>query len=93
MVESHYEILWYENLGSGLGRHPIKKYESGIDNPQKKAITPQQCLRSNMLGLCIKNSLATDYSNKLRAFRYAYTFNTQDDGAEIYFCHWKNGTI
>ena len=38
-----------------------------------------------MLGLCIKNSLTTDTKCKLRDFRSAYTFNTQDDGDIMFF--------
>ena len=38
-----------------------------------------------MLGLWINNSLTTDIKLKLRDLRYAYTFNTQDDGYEILF--------
>ena len=33
-----------------------------------------------MLFLCINNYLTTDTKSKLRYFKYAYTFNTQDDG-------------
>ena len=36
-----------------------------------------------MLGLRIKNVLTTDSKWKLRDFRSAYTFNTQDDGATM----------
>ena len=35
MVESHCEILWTDNSGSGLGRHPTANYNSGIDDAAK----------------------------------------------------------
>ena len=40
---------------------------------------------SKMLGIWIKNSLTNYYKRKLSAFKYAYTFITQDDGAPMFF--------
>ena len=31
MVESHFKILWSNNLGSGLGRHPRAHYWAAAD--------------------------------------------------------------
>ena len=42
-----------------------------------------------MLGLWIKDSLTTYDKRKLRAFRSAYTFNTQDDGDAMFFAILK----
>ena len=40
---------------------------------------------SKMLGLRIMNYSTNYYKCKLRYFRSAYTFNTQDDGAAMFF--------
>ena len=85
MVDSHCEILWAENSGAYLGRHPTQNYAAGIYGAEKKARIAHQRLRSKMVGLCIKSSLTTDDKRKLRAFKSAYTFNTQDYGAEMLF--------
>ena len=45
---------------------------------------------SNILGLWIKNLVDTDAKHKLSAFRTVYNFNTQYDGAAIFF-NYKNG--
>ena len=45
----------------------------------------------NIIGLWIKISLSTDAKHKSRAFKSTYTFNAQDDGAEIFFVIVKNG--
>ena len=85
MVDSHYEILWADKSGSGLGQDPTENYVAGLHNSQKQAIISQQSLRSNMIGILIKNSLNTDSKLKLRSFRSAYTFNNQDDRAKMFF--------
>ena len=40
---------------------------------------------SKMLGLRIMNYSTNYYKCKLRYFRSAYTFNTQDDGDSMFF--------
>ena len=89
MVDSHCEILWGDNSGSDLGCHPIANYAAGLDDTEEQSIITQQRLRSNIIFLWIKNSLTTDTKRKLRAFNYAYTFNTQDDGAAMFFVIFK----
>ena len=83
LVDSHCEILWNDSSGAGLGHHPTSDYGSASNNASNKSIIAQRSLRSNMLGLCIMNSLTTDSKRKLRAFKYESTFNTQYDGAAI----------
>ena len=85
MVYSYCEILWSDNSGSVLGRHPTANYSEVLDDAQKQAIISQHHLRSNILGLCINKDFTTDSKRKLRAFRYSYTFNTQDDGSVMSF--------
>ena len=85
MVDSNYEILCSDNSGSALGQHPTANYAAGLDDTEKQAIINQHCLISYMLGLLIKKSLTTDDKRKLRYFRYIYTFNTQYDGAAMFF--------
>ena len=69
MVDSHCEILWYNNSGAGLGHHPTADYRASSDDTENQSIIDQQHLRSNILSLCINNSLTTDAKNKLRAFK------------------------
>ena len=38
-----------------------------------------------MIGISIKNSLTTDSKRNMRDFKSAYTFNSQYDGAAIFF--------
>ena len=38
-----------------------------------------------MIVLWTNNLMKTDYKRKLRDFRYAYAFNTQDDGDAMFF--------
>ena len=64
---------------------PHRKYAAGLDDAQKHSIITKQNLRSNMLGLWIKNSMTTNSKCKLRAFNYAFTLNAQDDGATMFF--------
>ena len=85
MVDPHCEILWYDNSGAGLGRHPTAYYGAAADNAANQEIITQQCLRSNMLGIWIKNYLTTDSKRKLRAFKYEYTFKTLYDGSAMLF--------
>ena len=74
-----------ETLENIWGATPTSNYSSGLDDTSKQAVISQQRLRSNMLVLYIKNSLATDSKRKLRAFNYVYTFNAQDGGAAMLF--------
>ena len=69
MVDSHCEIMWSNNSGAVLGRHPKANYGDLIYNPIKKALFTQQYLRYKILGQWIKNSLTTDAKHNLRAFR------------------------
>ena len=85
MVDSHCEILWAKNSGTFWGRHPTANYVTGLDDPANQAIISQNHLRSNMLGLWIKNSLTTDDKRNVRAFRSAYNLKTQDYGAVAFF--------
>ena len=85
MVDSHCKILWANNSEADLGRHPIENYRAVLDKPSKQALIIQQCLRSNILGLLMKNSFTTDSKRDLRAFRSTYTFNTQDYGSTMFF--------
>ena len=68
-----------------MGRQPTETYESGLDDPQKQATIAQQRLRSNIIGLRINKYLTTDDKINLRAFKSAYTFNSQYYGATICF--------
>ena len=85
MVDSHYEILWADKYGAYLGHHPIENYAVGLDDAYKQALVAQHCLRSKILGLCIKNYLTTNDKHKLRYFKSAYNFNAQDDGSAMFF--------
>ena len=85
MVNSHCEILWDDNSGAGLGRHPTENHEAGLEDPQNWEIIDQQRLRSNVLGIWIEKYMTTDAKRKLRAFRYAYNFNNQYYGSAIIF--------
>ena len=85
MMDSHCEIMWADNYGSYLGRHPTSNYASGINDSVKQAIINQQRLKSKMIGLWIKNSLATFSKRKLRDFKSEYIFNTQYDGYAMFF--------
>ena len=85
MVDSHCEILWSDNKGAGLGRHPTESYGSGIYYPQNQVILAQQRLMYMILILWIKKSLTTGTKLKSRDFSPAYTFNIQYDGATIFF--------
>ena len=60
MVESQCEILWADNLGSGLGHHPTADNGVAAENPEKEAITTQQKLRYTMIGPWINISLTSD---------------------------------
>ena len=84
MVESHCEILWANNSGVGLGRHPTEDYGAATDNAENLSIISQQRLKSKMIILWINKSLTTDNKCKLRAFKISYTYNNQDDGAAVF---------
>ena len=77
--------MWADSPRAYLGHQPTEKFPEELDDTEKQVIIAQQCLRSKMIGLWIKNSLATDAGRKLRDFRSAYTINTQDDGAAMFF--------
>ena len=85
MVYSHCEILWAENSGANLGRHPTENYAVGLDDAQNEAIIAHQRLRSKFLGLWIKNSLTIDAKRKFRDFNSTYIFNFQVDGSAMSF--------
>ena len=85
MVDLHCEILWADNSGSYLGRCSAENYRAGIYEPEKHVVISQQQVSYTMLVQCIKNSLTTYDKRKLRSFRSAYTFNTQDDGDSMFF--------
>ena len=85
IVDPHFETLWSDNSGSDLGHPPTANYAAGLYEASKQAVISKQRLRSKMLGLWIKNYLTTNTKRKLRAFKYAYTFNAQDYGAATLF--------
>ena len=85
MMDPHYVILWADNSGESLGRHPSENYSAGLDDAQKQAIIAQQSLRSKMLVLWINNYMNIDAKRKLNDFKYAYTFNYQYYGVEMFF--------
>ena len=85
MVELHCEILWADNSGESLGRHPTGNYAAGLDDAEKHSIIAQQRLRSNMIGLWINNYLITDAKRKFRDFNSTYIFNFQVDGSAMSF--------
>ena len=85
MVDSYCEILWAENSGAYLGRHPTENYAAVLDDAANQAVIAKQRLRSKILGLWIKNSLKTNDKRSLRDFKSVYTFNTQDYGAAMLF--------
>ena len=70
-------------------RHPTAYYGEAANNAANHSIIAQQRLISNMLGLCIKNSLPVDDKRKLRAFKSSYSLNTQDNGAVTFFVIFK----
>ena len=45
MADPHYEILWADNSGAGLGSHPTENYGAGIYYTPKQAIIYQNHLR------------------------------------------------
>ena len=55
------------------------------NKPANQEIITQHRLRSNMLGLCTKNSLTTNAKRKLWDFKSEYTLNTQYYGYEMLF--------
>ena len=85
MVDSHCEILWSDNSGADLGSHLTANYAAVLENAAKQAVIAQHYLRSKMLCIWIKKSLTTNANRKLRALKYAYNFNAQDDGATMLF--------
>ena len=82
--------MWEKNSGSGLGHHPTADYVASDHVPEKQAIIAKLCLRSSIIVLWIKNLLTNNDKLRLKAFRIAYTYNNQDDGATMIFCS-KNG--
>ena len=84
MVNSNCESMWANKSGANLGRYPTADYGSAADVPEKQAIIAQKRCRSNMLILCINNFMTNDSKRKLRAFRTAYIFDNQDDGATMF---------
>ena len=85
ILDSHCEILWYDNSLSYLGHYPTANYASGLDYASKQAIIDQQRLISKILDPCIKKSLTTDFKLRLRDFVYVYTLNTQYYRAKTFF--------
>ena len=60
--------MWANNSETGFVHHPASDYGAAEDVPENQEIIAQQRLRSKILSLCIKNSLATDDKLKIRAF-------------------------
>ena len=89
MVESHCDILWDDNSGADLGRCTTENCATGLDGGEKQAIISQYRLRFKVIGIWIKKYLTTYAKCKWRAFRYAYAFDTQDDGAEMLLVNVK----
>ena len=85
MVDLHCKTPWDDKSGAYLGLHHTENYASGLDDTANQAVITQHRLMSKIIGTWIKNPLTTDSKNKLRAFKYAYTFNAQDDGSEMFF--------
>ena len=73
MLDPHYEIIWADNSGAGLGCHLTEDYGSASNNAANQEIISQKRPRPNMLGLLINNSLETDAKRKLSYFKLAYT--------------------
>ena len=71
-MDSHCEIMWGDNSVAGLGCHPTADYGSAADNSENQALICQHLLRSNMISMCINNSLTTDAKLKLRAYNISY---------------------
>ena len=84
-MESHCEILWEENQGAHLVRHPKSDYVAGLNYAHKHRIIGQQSLRSNMLILWIIKPLTTGVKRKMRAYMSPYAFNIQYDVSKIFF--------
>ena len=85
IIESHYEILWANKSGAGLGCISTAYYGAAPDDVEKQVLISQQSLRSKILGLWIKNSLTAEGKRKLIVFRTSYTFKHQDYGAAMFF--------
>ena len=76
--------MWNDNSVADLGHHPISNYTSVLDDSSNPAVISQQRLISKMIGLWINNSLTANAKRKLRAFKYAYSFNSKDYGATMF---------
>ena len=85
VVDSKCENLCDNTSVADLGRHPILDYGTAVENPDNHLIVSQQRIRYKMLSLWIKTLLATGAKLKLRAFKTSYTYNNQDNGAEMLF--------
>ena len=68
-----------------IGAPPTENYAAGLDFAENQVAISQQHLRSRIIDPWINNSLTTDPKHNFRDFRYAYTFNTQYDGAVMLF--------
>ena len=64
--------------------HPIADCVLAPYDASKKALIAQQNSRSNVIILCINNSLTTDVKFNLRANNTLYAYNSQDDGSAMF---------
>ena len=85
MVDSYCETLWENNSFSGLGIHHTAHYDAAKNDAKRQSIISQQGLRSNIIILCIINSLNKYVKYKLRAYKTSYAYNRQGDGSVLFF--------
>ena len=85
MVDSHCEIMRYNESVAGSGHHPTADYGAAEDDTAKQKIISQQRLSFKMLGLWIKNSLATDAKCNLSTYKISYTYYNQDNRTAMLF--------
>ena len=77
VIDSHFENMWVDNPGTGLGSYPTEDYVVAENDTNKQAIIYQCCLRSNIMSLWIRNLLITDAKRNLGAFKTSNYFNVQ----------------
>ena len=77
--------MWEDNSVAGMARHHTAIYEEGSDDYYKKVIISQKSLTSNIMSLCIRNSLTTDVEHNIMHLNTLYTCNFQHDEVDIFF--------
>ena len=84
-MDSQFKLVLEDNSVVGLGRHPTADYGAAEDDTAKQKIISQQRLSFKMLGLWIKNSLATDAKCNLSTYKISYTYYNQYNRTAMLF--------